>query len=196
MVGGLEACRRVAAVAVLAVSSIVPLGGPARTVAAPAPVADVVTSCSVTVGTATTDPALAADAARALTAGYAVTDCMPDASLLAAAEARAAIPLPGAAGDSGPVVGSAGVGGAAVGGAVVGGAVADTSGGIGGAGHGDRGLGAHHVHGADDERGADHAERRGDDDGHPEQHGDDHDAGDELGDLRHGEQHGGRRHEQ
>jgi Glycosyl hydrolases family 16 len=109
MVGGLEACRRVAAVAVLAVSSVVPLGGPITTAAAPAPVADVVTSCSVTVGTATTDPVRAADAARALAAGYAATDCMPDASLLAAAEARATISLPGDA-----------QGGTAVGGAVVG----------------------------------------------------------------------------
>jgi hypothetical protein len=110
MVGGLEACGRVAAVALLAVSSVVPHGDSAAAVPEPAPLADVVTACSVTVGTATTDPALATDAARALAAGYAVTDCVPSADLLAAAEARAALSLPPA-----PLGGDSVVGGAVVG---------------------------------------------------------------------------------
>ena len=94
MVGGLEAGRRVAAAALLALGSMVPHDGPL--LAAPAqiaPVADTGVACPLTVGTATTDPALANDAARAIAVGYAVTDCMPDAELLAAAEARALIPM-------------------------------------------------------------------------------------------------------
>jgi hypothetical protein len=95
MVGGLTACGRVAAaVTLLAVNGIIPEQGP-LTATAPTPVADTATTCSVTVGTATTDSALAPDAARALAAGFAATDCMPDASLLAAAEARAAMALGG-----------------------------------------------------------------------------------------------------
>jgi len=65
----------------------------------------------LTVGTATTDPALANDAARAIAVGYAVTDCMPDAELLAAAEARALIPMgtPAATAGSGIVGTSSGI---------------------------------------------------------------------------------------
>ena len=94
MVGGLEAGRRVAAAALLALGSMVPHDGPLVTAPAQiAPVADTGVACPLTVGTATTDPALANDAARAIAVGYAVTDCMPDAELLAAAEARALIPM-------------------------------------------------------------------------------------------------------
>ena len=92
MVGRLEAGGRIAAAALLALGSLAPLNGPLLA-ASVAPVADTSTACAVTVGTATTDPALAADAARAITVGYAATDCLPDAQLLAAAEARAAIPM-------------------------------------------------------------------------------------------------------
>ncbi len=94
MVGGLEAGRRVAAAALLALGSMVPHDGPL--LAAPAqiaPVADTGVACPLTVGTATTDPALANDAARAIAVGYTVTDCMPGAELLAAAEARALLPM-------------------------------------------------------------------------------------------------------
>ena len=73
MVGGLEAGRRVAAAALLALGSMVPHNGPL--LAAPAqiaPVADTGVACPLTVGTATTDPALANDAARAIAVGYAV----------------------------------------------------------------------------------------------------------------------------
>ena len=94
MVGGLEALRRVAAVGLLALGSVVPHDGPFLT--APTdltPVADTSLACLLTVGTATTDPALATSAARAIAVGYAATDCMPDEQLLAAAEARAAIPM-------------------------------------------------------------------------------------------------------
>ncbi|MDT0349934.1 glycoside hydrolase family 16 protein [Pseudonocardia charpentierae] len=94
MVGGLEALRRVAAVGLLALGSVVPHNGPFLT-APPdvTPVADTSLACLLTVGTATTDPALATSAARAIAVGYAATDCMPDEQLLAAAEARAAIPM-------------------------------------------------------------------------------------------------------
>ena len=92
MIGGLAAARRVAAVALLALGSTAPLNAPVRT-ATIAPVADTSTACAVTVGTATTDPTLAADAARAIAVGYTPTDCLPDVQLLAAAEARAAIPM-------------------------------------------------------------------------------------------------------
>jgi hypothetical protein len=106
MVGRRTACGRVAAaVALLAVNGIMPGQGP-LTASAPRPVADTATACSVTVGTATTDPARAPDAARALAAGFAATDCMPDASLLAAAEARAAIALGGPSPETG-VLGTA-----------------------------------------------------------------------------------------
>src|SRR5919107_827690 len=94
MVGGLEALRRVAAVGLLALGSVVPHDGPF--LPAPTdvtPVADTSLACLLTVGTATTDPALATSAARAIAVGYAATDCMPDEQLLAAAEARAAIPM-------------------------------------------------------------------------------------------------------
>ena len=94
MVGALQASGRIAAAALLAFGSLAPLEGPllpAR--AAVTPMADTSIACAPTVGTATTDPALAADAARAIAVGYSTTDCLPDASLLAAAEARAAIPM-------------------------------------------------------------------------------------------------------
>src|SRR3954447_24289084 len=94
MVGGLEALRRVAAVGLRALGSVVPHNGPF--LPAPTdvtPVADTSLACLLTVGTATTDPALATSAARAIAVGYAATDCMPDEQLLAAAEARAAIPM-------------------------------------------------------------------------------------------------------
>ena len=112
MVGGLEAGRRVAAAALLALGSMVPHDGPL--LAAPAqiaPVADTGVARPLTVGTATTDPALANDAARAIAVGFAVTDCMPDAELLAAAEARALIPMgtPAATGGSGIVGTSSGI---------------------------------------------------------------------------------------
>ena len=112
MVGGLEAGRRVAAAALLALGSMAPHNGPL--LAAPAqiaPVADTGVACPLTVGTATTDPALANDAARAIAVGYAVTDCMPDAELLAAAEARALIPMgtPAATAGSGIVGTSSGI---------------------------------------------------------------------------------------
>ena len=111
MVGGLEAGRRVAAAALLAFGSMAPHNGPL--LAAPAqiaPVADTGLACPLTVGTATTDPALANDAARAIAVGYAVTDCMPDAELLAAAEARALIAMgtPAATAGSGIVGTSSG----------------------------------------------------------------------------------------
>ncbi len=94
MVGGLKAGQRVAAAALLALGSVVPHNGPLVTAPARiAPVADAGVACPMTVGTATTDPALANDAARAIAVGYTVTDCMPDAQLLAAAEARALIPM-------------------------------------------------------------------------------------------------------
>ena len=111
MVGGLEAGRRVAAAALLALGSVVPHDGPL--LAAPAqiaPVADAGVACAMTVGTATTDPALANDAARAIAVGYAVTDCMPDAQLLAAAEARALIPMGTPAATSMAIAGSGIVG--------------------------------------------------------------------------------------
>ncbi len=112
MVGGLEAGRRVAAAALLALGSMVPHDGPLLTAPAQiAPVADTGVACPLTVGTATTDPALANDAARAIAVGYAVTDCMPDAGLLAAAEARALIPMgtPAATAGSGIVGTSSGI---------------------------------------------------------------------------------------
>jgi hypothetical protein len=94
MVGGLEALRRVAAVGLLALGSVVPHNGPLLTAPTDVtPVADTSLACLLTVGTATTDPALATSAARAIAVGYAATDCMPDEQLLAAAEARAAIPM-------------------------------------------------------------------------------------------------------
>jgi hypothetical protein len=96
MIGGLEVGRRVpaaVAAALLAMATVVPLSDPVTATANPVTVADPSSACPVTVGTATTDPALATDAARALAAGYATTDCMPNAELLAAAEARAALPL-------------------------------------------------------------------------------------------------------
>src|SRR4051794_31626750 len=94
MVGGLEALRRVAAVGLLALGSVVPHDGPFLTAPTDVPpVADTSLACLLTVGTATTDPALATSAARAIAVGYAATDCMPDEQLLAAAEARAAIPM-------------------------------------------------------------------------------------------------------
>jgi hypothetical protein len=92
MVGRLQAGGRVAAAALLALGSMAPLNGPLPA-ASVAPLADTSAACAVTVGTATTDPTLAADAVRAMAVGYAATDCLPDASLLAAAEARAAIPM-------------------------------------------------------------------------------------------------------
>ncbi len=112
MVGGLEAGRRVAAAALLAFGSMAPHHGPL--LAAPAqiaPVADTGVACPLTVGTATTDPALSNDAARAIAVGYAITDCMPDAELLAAAEARALIPMgtPAATAGSGIVGASSGI---------------------------------------------------------------------------------------
>jgi hypothetical protein len=93
MVVRLEACRRVAAVALLAAGCVLPHEELPVTKVNATTVADATAACPVTVGTATTEPALAADAARALAVGYTATDCMPDASLLAAAEARAALPL-------------------------------------------------------------------------------------------------------
>src|SRR4051794_31262660 len=94
MVGGLEALRRVAAVGLLALGSVVPHDGPFLTAPTDVPpVADTSLACLLTVGTATTDPALATSAARAIAVSYAATDCMPDEQLLAAAEARAAIPM-------------------------------------------------------------------------------------------------------
>ena len=93
MVVRLEACRRVAAVALLAAGCVVPHEELPVTTLNATTVADATAACLVTVGTATTEPALAADAARALAVGYTATDCMPDATLLAAAEARAALPL-------------------------------------------------------------------------------------------------------
>jgi hypothetical protein len=110
MVGGLEAGRRVAAAALLALGSMVPHDGPLLTAPARiAPVADTGVACPVTVGTATTDPALANDAARAIAFGYALTDCMPNAELLAAAEARALIPMGTPAAGSGIVGTSSGI---------------------------------------------------------------------------------------
>jgi hypothetical protein len=94
MVGGLEAGRRLAAAALLALGSVVPHNSTLLAARGQiAPVADSGIACPLTVGTATTDPALANDAARAIAVGYAITDCMPDAQLLAAAEARALIPM-------------------------------------------------------------------------------------------------------
>src|SRR6185436_7719419 len=75
MVGRLEAGGRVAAAALLALGSLAPLEGPLVAVPpAVASVADASTACAMTVGTASTDPAFAADAARALAVGYATTD--------------------------------------------------------------------------------------------------------------------------
>jgi hypothetical protein len=80
MVVRLPAYRHVAAAALLAVSSLVPNQDlRAVGVVESAPAADA-TSCAVTVGTATTDPTLASAAASALAAGYALTDCWPDAA--------------------------------------------------------------------------------------------------------------------
>ena len=128
MVGGLEAGRRVAAAALLAFGSMAPHNGPL--LAAPAqiaPVADTGVTCPLTVGTATTDPALSNDAARAIAVGYAVADCMPDADLLAAAEARALIPVdtPAAIAGSGIVGTSSGIVGTSSGSAA--GATANSS---------------------------------------------------------------------
>ena len=96
MVGGREAWGRVsAAVALLAVNGLVPFEGPTTATGTVAMADTASTTCAVTVGTATTEPALVADAARAVAAGFATTDCMPDAAMLAAAEARATIALGG-----------------------------------------------------------------------------------------------------
>ena len=70
MVGGLEALRRVAAVGLLALGSVVPHNGPLLTAPTDVtPVADTSLACLLTVGTATTDPALATSAARAIAVG-------------------------------------------------------------------------------------------------------------------------------
>src|SRR6185436_3651174 len=111
--------------------SLAPLEGPLVAVPpAVASVADASTACAMTVGTASTDPAFAADAARALAVGYATTDCMPDAQLLAAAEARAAIPM----GSDTPT--QAAVGGVLAGRSSSGSAAVESSGGLNGGGGG------------------------------------------------------------
>src|SRR4051794_10416473 len=72
MVGGLEAGRRVAAAALLAFGILPPLDGPLLSPPpAVVPVADAALACAMTVGTASTDPVLATDAARAVAVGYA-----------------------------------------------------------------------------------------------------------------------------